>query len=130
MDDVRDMLTMADRGRGFNRRDIGVLTESVLLPEQMRERVSHDSPEKRLCLAILEDAINCLRRYRYARDVRLRMMYRQARQWIHDRDCAWPFAFNNVCDFLGVDSNCLRKALLDGEQRANTGHLHLVPPVR
>ena len=40
------------------------------------------------------------------------MLSRQAERWIRTRDWNWPFSFNNVCEALGIDSDCMRDALL------------------
>jgi hypothetical protein len=67
-------------------------------------------PERRLMLAILEDAVATAERYGRAR-FRGRRAQVEARVWILSDDVRWPFSFVNVCDTLGLDPRCLRRGL-------------------
>ena len=92
-----------------------ILGPDVILPQQFFEGPRGDSdfsPEKALMLAILEDAIRCFQEYFRTTRARPRMLSRQAERWIRTRDWNWPFSFNNVCDALGIDPDCMRDALL------------------
>lgn len=92
-----------------------ILGPDVILPQQFFEGPRGDSdfsPEKALMLAILEDAIRCFQEYFRTTRARPRMLSRQAEQWIRTRDWDWPFSFNNVCEGLGIDPDCMRDALL------------------
>jgi hypothetical protein len=67
--------------------------------------------ERRLLLAILEDAILIVQH-----DPRLlapgkRRLQRETRDWFVADDPYWPFSFVNVCDALGFDATKLRSAL-------------------
>ena len=104
-----------------------ILGPDVILPQQFFDGPRGDSDfssEKALMLAILEDAIRCFQEYFRTTRARPRMLSRQAERWIRTRDWNWPFSFNNVCDALGIDPDCMRDALLRmkyehlmGEQR-------------
>ena len=92
-----------------------ILGPDVILPQQFFEGPRGDSdfsPEKALMLAILEDAIRCFQEYFRTTRARPRMLSRQAERWIRTRDWNWPFSFNNVCEALGIDPDCMRDALL------------------
>lgn len=92
-----------------------LLGPDVILPQQFFDGPRGDSdfsPEKALMLAILEDAIRCFQEYFRTTRARPRMLSRQAERWIRTRDWNWPFSFNNVCEALGIDSDCMRDALL------------------
>ena len=92
-----------------------ILGPDVILPQQFFDGPRGDSdfsPEKALMLAILEDAIRCFQEYFRTTRARPRMLSRQAERWIRTRDWNWPFSFNNVCDALGIDPDCMRDALL------------------
>jgi hypothetical protein len=92
-----------------------ILGPDVILPQQFFDGPRGDSdfsPEKALMLAILEDAIRCFQEYFRTTRARPRMLSRQAEQWIRTRDWNWPFSFNNVCEALGIDPDCMRDALL------------------
>jgi hypothetical protein len=104
-------------GRRFSVRDSlsDVLGPDVILPQQFFDgprRDSDFSPEKALMLAVLEDAIRCFQEYFRTTRARPRMLSRQAERWIRTRDWNWPFSFNNVCDALGIDPDCMRDTLL------------------
>lgn len=92
-----------------------ILGPDVVLPQQFFAGPRGDSdfsPEKALMLAVLEDAIRCFQEYFRTTRARPRMLSRQAERWIRTRDWDWPFSFNNVCDALGIDPDCMRDALL------------------
>ena len=73
--------------------------------------------EKRLMLAILKDAVECLEKYRAARSSSGRELYQSALEWVEDKSIGWLFSFNNICDFLGFDPDYLRDFLLRRERR-------------
>lgn len=79
----------------------------VLLPSQQRrsERVAAVQPERRLLIAVLDEAIhNALR-------TPPRRVTADSWAWIGSDDTAWPFSFCNVCDALGLDAAAVRTAL-------------------
>jgi hypothetical protein len=78
-------------------------------------RSEHLEPERALIAAILEDAIHEYRRFRRARDTKGKERFREAEQWIVHGGNDWIFSFENVCDFLGLDPDCMRRRLLDSE---------------
>ncbi len=69
-------------------------------------------PERRLMVAILEDAVSCL-----SKDPRRcprpdRKSFEEARSWINANDTeGWVFSFTNVCETLGFDPTYLRRGL-------------------
>ncbi len=71
--------------------------------------------EKRLMLAILKDAVECLEKYRGARSTAGRELYQNAIEWIEDKGTEWLFSFDNICDLLGFDPSYLREFLLKRE---------------
>lgn len=73
--------------------------------------------EKRLMLAILKDAVECLEKYRAARNSSGIELYQNAVEWIADKSMGWLFSFNNVCDLLGFDPDYMREFLLKRERR-------------
>jgi hypothetical protein len=75
--------------------------------------------EKRLMIAILKDAVECLEKYRSARSSTARSHYENAIDWIKDTDTEWLFSFTNICDLLGFDPNYMREVLLKRENKYN-----------
>jgi hypothetical protein len=71
--------------------------------------------EKRLMIAILKDAVECLDKYRAATNSSGRSHYESALAWVRDKGTDWLFSFSNICDFLGFDANYLREVLLKRE---------------
>ena len=73
--------------------------------------------EKRLMIAILKDAVECLEKYRAARTGIGRIQYQNAIEWVEDTRTEWLFSFTNICDLLGFDPHYLRQVLLKRENR-------------
>jgi hypothetical protein len=61
---------------------------------------------------LLRDAIDCFLEHHGATTAQHRQLYEDAAQWIFGTDRAAAFSFEDVCDFLSVDADCLRTALL------------------
>ena len=72
------------------------------------ERVATHVPEVSLVAAIFDDAVRCARRS--GRAVTHRQT-EEALEWIASDRRDWPFAFANVCDFLGMDAHVVRMRL-------------------
>src|SRR3989337_1115251 len=73
--------------------------------------------EKRLMIAILKDAVECLDKYRSARNSAGRSHYENALEWVQDKGTDWLFSFTNICDLLGFDPDYLREVLLKRENQ-------------
>src|SRR3972149_5406135 len=71
--------------------------------------------EKRLMIAVLKDAVECLEKYRSARNSAGRSHYENALEWVQDKGTDWLFSFTNICDLLGFDPDYLRSVLLKRE---------------
>jgi hypothetical protein len=56
--------------------------------------------EKRLMIAVLKDAVECLEKYRDTRSSSGRIHYESAIEWVTDASTDWLFSFTNICDFL------------------------------
>ena len=105
----------------------------TLLPAQYFEtfrRKSHLEPEKRLMLAVLEDAVACFQKYLLARDGRGRAMFGEAEQWILEEESDWLFSFENICEVLGFNPRYVRgglvrwkEATLQARPKAKVYHL-------
>lgn len=69
-------------------------------------------PERRLMLAVLEDAILVYQRRADWRDHRARRQREDAQQWLWSDDRTWLFSCANICDLVGLDVDYLRRGLL------------------
>ncbi|HEV8722107.1 MAG TPA: hypothetical protein VGW77_15910 [Candidatus Binatia bacterium] len=74
-------------------------------------------PEKRLMLAILEDAISRYQENMFSQDKRGKRHFREVEEWIADADSDWIFSFENVCESLGLNPAYVRKGLLRWKEK-------------
>jgi len=74
--------------------------------------MAHDSGERRLMLAVLEDAIRTLLVAKRMPVPLKRLRHDIA--WIESTTQTEPFAFESICDALGFDPSYIRNRLLDG----------------
>src|SRR5581483_352348 len=78
----------------------------TILPPQFFDHLRIDAslqPEKRLMLAVLEDAVGTFQKYTGAGNRRMRRLFLEAEEWFASNDTEWPFAFVNICHALGMD---------------------------
>ena len=80
-------------------------------------RSEHLEPEKTLLLAILEDAIHCYRKFATAQHRAGREQFRGAEQWLMGGGDGGVFAFENVCETLGLDPEYVRRGLRESVLR-------------
>ena len=93
----------------------------TLLPAQYFDtfrRKANSEPEKKLMLAILEDAIDCFQKYIFARDGRGKGIFREAEDWILEENGDRLFSFETVCDGLGFNPSYVRQGLLRWKEMA------------
>lgn len=73
-------------------------------------------PHRRLMAAVLQTVVDDCRGTAYARAAGYTIPtgargMRQAVAYVASRDRAWPFSFENLCDSLDLDVDCLRQKL-------------------
>ena len=97
----------------------------TLLPiqyfDRLRRRTEYNG-ERRLLIAVLEDAVDVYRKQAGTRDVRAQALFRDAEMWIEDLDCTWLFSFQNICDVLDLDAEYIRRGLRAWKARVEAGH--------
>jgi hypothetical protein len=118
---------MKDREHAVDERFGGLFQPDTLLPSQffdrVRRRSEHDG-ERRLMIAVLEDAVDVYRKQAGARDPRGEQLFDEAEAWIEDRDRTWLFSFQNICDVLDIDADYLRRGLHAWKDRmTRRGHV-------
>jgi len=89
----------------------------ILLPSQyfgVVQRRGSLTPEKKLMLAVLESAVQDLQRYRVARGIRGKRLFREAQEWLISREETGVFSFVVICQALGIDPDYIRKRLSRG----------------
>jgi hypothetical protein len=85
----------------------------VILPSQFFSAVPAvtERPEKRLMLAVLQDAVATLLKHAGSAGSGSRRLVREAEQWINARNHDWPFSFENICGVLNLDPAAMREGL-------------------
>jgi len=98
-------------------------TDSVL-PDQFAElfrSTQYRSPEVRLAIAVLEDAIRTFFRYRSWRNRKERQMFNEVEAWFFTPNEDGVFSFENVCEVLRINAGYIRRGLLQVKQRPRDG---------
>jgi len=111
----------------------GFLSPAILLPAQFFTPSSKAvvSGEKRLMLAVLEEAVGTLHRYFNDTTCGGRRAFVEAERWVRcTDDSSWPFAFENICEALKVDAERLRQGLEAWKESQRRSHDRLAsePP--
>ncbi|HVA40913.1 MAG TPA: hypothetical protein VNF49_09625, partial [Candidatus Binataceae bacterium] len=93
----------------------GMIIPDAPTPAQYYDGVrSEDAsirPVKRLMLAVLEDAMRCYQSYATARNGMHRRLFIEAEAWLMDRRADGPFAFQTICETLGIEPSCARNGM-------------------
>ena len=95
----------------------------LILPEQYWAEPAGDlrgEPQRRLMLAVLEDAILTLGRHLQQRSVHSRRIAAEVEVWIASDSRAHLFAFASICDVLGFEISSLRRAIAGWKTRVAT----------
>jgi len=122
---------------------IDIVPENVL-PRQLGDRLFGGAPlqpEKRLQLAVLQDAVLGFRRW--VGDPRGTRLFAEVDTWFASQDRNGPFSFATICDSLNLDADYVRRGLerwreqMDAAskgkapfRRATSGLRHQVLPQR
>jgi hypothetical protein len=111
---------------------VSIFEPSVLLPIQFFAGLRQKAPaegERRLMLAILEDAIECFQKHLWATDRKRRQLHDEAELWFLADDSDWLFSFVNICEVFEIHPVFLRQGLLAWKTRQLAGRagLHAQP---
>lgn len=90
------------------------LEEQVVLPEQFHSGlagVAAVEGERRLLLAVFEDALHTFRRYAAASDPRGRLLFQEAEEWFMEVDAGAVLSFEYASEVLGLDAEWVRSSL-------------------
>jgi hypothetical protein len=104
--------------------------DDTLIQAQYQDQLrrSQIDPEKRLMLAILQDAVVCYRRNSGAQLGKRRQLFLEVENWIENQESDYLFSFNNICETLGINPDYLMRGLSTGRDRdvqLEIGHLRL-----
>jgi hypothetical protein len=115
------MVAKGKRGfSGGHDRLSGLFEPDVLLPAQYFaafRRSGGLERERLLMLAVLEDAVDCYKKYAFAKDPRGRQMFDEAQDWTASSDRTWLFSFENICDTLEINAEYVRRGLREWRLR-------------
>ncbi|MCE2485601.1 MAG: hypothetical protein J4F42_08825 [Desulfurellaceae bacterium] len=103
---------------------VAIFEPSVLVPVQFFAGLRHKAPaegERRLMLAILEDAIECFQKHLWATDRKHRQLHDAAELWFLADEPGWLFSFVNICAAFEIHPSSLRQGLLDWKTRQLAG---------
>ena len=99
---------------------VSLFQPDSLLPAQFFAALKQKAQacgERRLMVAILEDAIDCFQKHVGATDNRSRHLCSEAEKWFLSDDDSWPFSFVNVCHALDLHPEFIRRGLLAWKDR-------------
>ena len=95
-----------------------------VLPQQYQNTFQRRfplAPEKTLMMAVMEDAIGCLKKYALSRNVKTRRLFQDAVEWILEKDSEWLFSFGQICSSLGWNPSYVRRGLIQEMERLAAG---------
>lgn len=99
--------------------DRGLFEPDVLLRDQFTVRSGAAvSREKRLMLAVLENALDSYQKYVFARDGQGRQLFDEAVEWLESTNTDWLFSYRNICETLDINPDYLRRGLEGWRRRA------------
>lgn len=89
------------------------IADDTLLPSQFWSPASetHTEPEKRLIIAVLEDALSLLLNEACQPSKHRRGAVLEATRWLESNERSGPFAFASICDLLALDVARVRRAI-------------------
>jgi len=82
-------------------------------------RNQYDEGERKLMLAVLQEALNNFVQFLPARDMAGQERFREVEEWFWGEDGEWLFSFNNIAESLGISSSYF----LDGLMRLKQNRL-------
>jgi hypothetical protein len=113
----------ADRSVGIRNGGGVELEPEAVLPSQFFSRIQIDAslqPEKRLMLAVLEDAVGTFQKYVGSRERAAQRLFSDVEEWFGSDDQEWPFSFGNICNALDLDVAYMRRGLRTWQERQQT----------
>jgi hypothetical protein len=119
--------TVSSSGAGLE------LEPEVILPSQFYSKGGIDAslqPEKRLMLAVLEDAVGTFQKYTWSRDRAGQRLLAEVEDWFASNDGEWPYSFVNICNALGLEAEFLRGGLRRWKERQLDARVDGVKVVR
>jgi hypothetical protein len=104
---------------------IGTLSEPDIFASNRYRSIFQSrqiSPEKRLVLAILDDAVQSFIATMRPRNHKELREFEEAQTWIMETNSDWIFSFDSVCSELALDPDYLRSGLQRLKAEARSEH--------
>ncbi|MGH7766788.1 MAG: hypothetical protein ACREQP_04985 [Candidatus Binatia bacterium] len=106
---------MLNRAESVLEERLGFLFQpDVLIPAQyfdaLRSKTGME-PEKRLMLAVLEDAVRCYQNNLAPESEIGRKSFEDAEEWLMEEGGDWAFSFESICEALGLNPEYVRQGL-------------------
>ena len=79
-------------------------------------------PEKRLMLAVLEDAVRCFQDNVSAESDTKRKLFDEAEEWFLEEGDDRAFSFENICEALALNHEYVRQGLLRWKEKTLATH--------
>jgi hypothetical protein len=102
-----------------------LIAPDILTPVQWYAGIRAENPRfhgtKQLMLAVLVDALQCLRTGAQGRIAIQRRSLAEAEAWIADRKGQGPFAFETICETLEINPDWLRESLREWRKQRLSG---------
>ena len=125
MEQVEGSATSERGGLTSEEKIASLFQPDTLLSDQYFENLRRKTffePEKRLMLAVLEDAIRYYQDNWFSRNSKRKRIFDETEEWILTPDSDWVFSFEHVCETLGLSPAYLRRGLLRWKQRKQNQH--------
>jgi hypothetical protein len=100
------------------------LEPEAVLPSQYFTQTGIDAslqPEKRLMLAVLEDAVGTFQKCVNSRERTGQRLFQDVEEWFSSDDFEWPYSFVNISQALGLDIAYVRRGLARWRARQAPG---------
>ncbi len=110
-----------ETGLTMEERVTSLFQPDTLLPDQYLDtfrRKMHLEPEKKLLLAILEDAVACYQKYLFAHDSKGKALFHEAEEWVEHPSAEGVFSFDSVCESLGLNPDYVRRGISEWKNSA------------
>lgn len=107
----------------IHERASGLFAPDTLLAGQYFDRVRRRkdlSGEQRLMCAVMEDAIDVYLKHAGATARHHRELFEDAERWVECQDRSWLYAFETICDYLGLDVAYVRGGLRAWKTRSRS----------
>jgi hypothetical protein len=120
LDAQSSIQTPGDSHINIDEKIISLFEPDTLLSAQYFENLRSKTfiePEKRLMLAVLEDAVNCFQANVMAQSGRRKKLFKETDDWITAQDDDRIFSFVSICEILQLNPEYARQGLLRWKEK-------------